>query len=190
MTDTAAPLPDACFERYVSHDEQSMILFVRMTILLMLLVSMLYGCGGIPIKSHPTDENFVKKRDFDALIGESKDVIRQKYGKPDWAFSHKDFDYFLYTSPGEIDLMWDIFIPFIVLPGSIYDVKNYRYCALLKFNKSEELLNIQQATGAYYDVYGSIVNFCLRHFFAKEDAELLNMEHEQQTPNMTGTGDH
>ena len=149
--------------------------------LLTLVFLMLTGCGGVPVKSHPVDEHFISTAESQSQIGVHKDVILQKYGKPYWKFKHEKFNYFLYTSAGEIDVMWDIFIPFIVLPGSIYDA-DYQYCALLKFDQSETIVDVEHASDVYYDVYGGVVPFCMHRLFPENDANLLIRRYEGSPP--------
>ena len=129
------------------------------------------GCAGVPVKTHPIEEDFVKEADGESLIGKSKGIVIEKFGKPDWEFEYRNRGYFLYTSLGEVDLVWDLLFPIIVLPGSLYDA-DWGYCALFEFSESEKVTSVAHASDHYHQSE-DIVEFCIYELFPGHDAEQL-----------------
>ena len=139
------------------------------------------GCAGVPVKTHPIEEDFVEEAEGKSLIGKSKDIVVEKYGKPDWEFEYHKQGYFLYTSRGEIDLVWDLLFPWIVLPGSLYDA-DYGYCALLEFSELEKVKSFSHAADEYHQSR-DIVEFCIYELFPAHDAVQLDAIYKNEPKN-------
>lgn len=167
--------------------------FIARHIILIVILYAFNGCGGIPVATHPT-EKYVDRNEASALIGSTKEEVIQHFGKPDWQLPGVDKSYFIYSSSGVIDAMWDIFFPYLILPAEVYGDHGWEpiFCSIFEFNKSGVLHHFDSNHDIYYlreydedDESFSLLDLgsldylkiCLHQFFSdKEVDELLNSE--------------
>jgi TPR repeat protein len=119
---------------------------IRRLISLIFLISIistfpliLTSCGGIPVHARP-ETGLPCREDVEDLIGHTKSDISNQFGEPDYQFEGADNEYFIYEGYGVVDVMWDVFIPFIILPGEIYGNHEVFYCVLIEFDKESRVI--------------------------------------------------
>jgi hypothetical protein len=134
-------------------------------------MQLLSGCGGVPVATHPV-EKFVDKEKAESLIGSTKAQVIEHFGQADLELQGEEKSYFLYAARGTIDAMWDVFIPFIILPPSVYGEHGHEpiYCALFEFDRDQTLRRFKTKSGTVYAPY-SKYEVCLHHYFTKQQLE-------------------
>ena len=115
-------------------------------------IYLLSGCAGTPITAHPTDE-FVDTEFANTLIGVPKESIYEQFGEPRWELEITEKTYLIYTAAGEVDLMWDLFMPFILLPAEAYDGGvSALFCAVFEVDKSGLVTTFKSDWARFYAI--------------------------------------
>jgi TPR repeat protein len=99
----------------------------------------LTGCAGYPVHTRP-EVGMPCETNDEQLMGKSKEYVIEKFGQPHFRFRGPESEYFIYEGYGLVDIVWDIFLPFTVLPGGIYDYPEVLYCVLLEFDKNSRII--------------------------------------------------
>lgn len=140
--------------------------------------SLISGCGGIPVSAHPTDK-FVDLNEASSLIGLSSQTIFDRYGEPYFELDGVDKNYLIYMSLGELDLIWDIFLPYLILPAEVYGEHGWVpiYCAVFETDKMGYVSRFSSDWSTYYYPEPSTLtpntrlNICLYQLWNDEDAK-------------------